>query len=100
MNIEPDDLAQLLIGIARSQQAVVDAMESARPGFKSTFLTPALDSAAEIGAVNRPVSLQELPSRVLLQCQGRMGPNAEQLSRDLQTLFAAASAPAAGSNRP
>ncbi|HUO43663.1 MAG TPA: hypothetical protein VMT94_01975 [Burkholderiales bacterium] len=88
MNLTTHQLAEILIGIARSQQAIIDAIESSKAGFKGTHLAPALDSAAKIRANNRPPTLAELPSRVLLQCQGRAGPNVEQIKKDLEALLA------------
>jgi hypothetical protein len=86
-NITTQQLAELIIGIARSQQAIVDALESQKAGFKGTHLAPALDNAAKSRVTTRPLTLQELPSRVLLQCMGRAGPNIEQLTRDLEALL-------------
>ena len=98
MNLTTQHLAEILIGIARSQQAIIDAIESSRAGFKGTYLGPALDSTAKIRSTGRPMTLLELPARVLLQCQARGGPNAEHLVRDLEALLsdrpaAAAAAP-------
>ena len=87
-------LAELLIGIARSQQAIIDAIESMKPGFKGTHLAPALEGAAKTRVMGRPLSLVEFPARVLAQCQGRSGPNLEQVIRDLDALLAVAAAPA------
>ena len=99
--ITTQQLAELIIGIARAQQAIVDALESQKSGFRGTHLAPALDNAAKSRVTTRPLTLQEFPARVLLQCMGRAGPNVEQLTRDLEALLAgrpeaaAASAPAA-----
>jgi hypothetical protein len=87
MNVTTQQLAELLIGIARSQQAVIDAIEAQKPGFKATYLTPALDSVAKIRSTNRAPSLQEFPARVLSQCQSRVGPNLEQVMKDLEALL-------------
>ena len=87
MNVTTQQLAELLIGIARSQQAVIDAIEAQKPGFKATYLTPALDSVAKIRSTNRAPSLQEFPARVLSQCQSRTGPNLEQVIKDLEALL-------------
>jgi hypothetical protein len=87
-NITTQQLAELIIGIARAQQAIVDALESQKSGFKGSHLAPALDNAAKSRVTTRPLTLQELPSRVLLQCMGRAGPNIEQLTRDLEALLA------------
>ena len=47
MNVTTQQLAELLIGVARSQQAVIDAIEAQKPGFKATYLAPALDGVAK-----------------------------------------------------
>jgi len=88
MNLTTHQLAEILIGVARSQQALIEAIESMKAGFKGTYLAPALDSVAKIRATGRPMMLQEFPARVLLQCQGRAGPNIEQIVRDLEALLA------------
>jgi hypothetical protein len=87
MNVTTQQLAELLIGIARAQQAIIDAAEAQKAGFKSTYLTPALDAVAKIRSTNRAPSLQELPARVLSQCQSRIGPNLEQVVKDLEALL-------------
>jgi hypothetical protein len=89
MNVTSEQLAQLLMGVARAQQAVVDAIESSRPGFKGSHLAPALDRAAKIRATSRPLTLQELPARVLIQCQSRVGPNLKQITAELEALLKA-----------
>jgi hypothetical protein len=98
-NITTQQLAEIIIGIARTQQAMVDAMESQKAGFKGSHFASALDNAAKIRVTNRPLTLQELPARALLQCMGRAGPNVEQLTRDLEALLSGqplvAAAPAA-----
>ena len=88
MSITTQQLAELLIGIARSQQAIIDGVESMKAGFKSTYLGPALDSVAKIRSTGRALTLQDYPARVLVQCQGRAGPNLEQIVKDLEELFA------------
>jgi len=97
-NLTPHQLAEMLIGIARTQQAVIEAVESLKAGFKSSHLAPALDNAAKVRVTTRPLTLQEFPARVLLQCMGRAGPNVENLARDLEALLSsqgAATPPAA-----
>jgi hypothetical protein len=49
-------LAQIVVGIARAQQAIVDAIESAKPGFRSTHLSPALMNVARVRDTHRPRS--------------------------------------------
>lgn len=87
MNLTTHQLAEILIGIARSQQAIIEAIESMKAGFKGTYLAPALESVAKIRSTGRPLALQDFPARVLLQCQGRAGPNVEQIVRDLEIML-------------
>jgi len=88
-------LAQLLVGIARAQQAIIDAIESQRPGFKGNHLLTALQSAAHIRDMHRAPTLADLPARVLMQCQGRNGPDYEHLARELEELLSDNAPPAA-----
>ena len=87
-NITTRQLAELIIGIARAQQAIIEGMESLKAGYKATHFAPALDNTARTRVTTRPVTLQEFPARVLLQCMGRAGPNVEQVTRDLEALLA------------
>ncbi|MGH8742165.1 MAG: hypothetical protein ACREUN_14695 [Burkholderiales bacterium] len=86
-NVTTQQLAELIIGIARSQQAIIEALESQKAGYRGTHLAPALDNAAKSRVTTRPLTLQEFPARVLMQCMGRAGPNVEQLTRDLEALL-------------
>ena len=91
--ITTQQLAELLIGIARSQQAVVDAIESAQAGFKAKYLSPVLQSVAKLRNMDYTATLQDLPARVLLQCQSRTGPDLAQLVQDLEAMLAEKKAP-------
>ena len=92
-------LAELLIGIARSQQAVIDAIESQKTGYKLTHLLPVLTTAAKIRNTGHVPTLMDFPSRVLLAHQGRNAADLAQVLRDLEALLSgkpiAAAAPAA-----
>ena len=92
MNLSTQQLAEILIGVARSQQAIIEAIESMKAGFKGTYLAPALDSVAKIRSTGRPLQLQEYPARVLVQCQGRVGPNVDQVVKDLDALLSGSAA--------
>ncbi|MGH8702994.1 MAG: hypothetical protein ACREVR_17705 [Burkholderiales bacterium] len=98
-NVTTQQLAELLIGIARSQQAVIDAIESQRTGYKLTHLLPVLTTAAKIRNTGHVATLMDFPSRVLLAHQGRNAPDVAQVLRDLEALLSgkpiAAAAPAA-----
>ena len=82
-------LAEVLVGIARAQQAIIDAIESSKAGFRSTHLSPALMNVARVRDTQRPLQLTDLPARVLLQCMGRNGPDVEQVARDIDALIGA-----------
>ena len=92
-NLTTQQIAQLLLGIARAQNAMIEAMEASKAGFKSTHFRPTLESASRIRS-NRTETLADYPSRLLLQMLGRTGPNADQVAQDLETLLGAQ--PAAG----
>ena len=91
MTISVEQLAELLAGIARSQQAIIDAIESESGGWRSTHLLPKLNTAANMRLAN--VRLMDLPSRVLLRSQGRVPMDVATITRDL-TLALGASTPA------
>jgi hypothetical protein len=99
-NINSKQLAELLIGIARAQQVIVDAVESAKPGFKMTHLTPVLHAAAKLRNTNHVATLTDLPARLLLQCQGRVGPDLALVERDLDEMLAAQQPGAQGPSDP
>jgi hypothetical protein len=82
MTLTHQQLAELLAGIARSQQAIVDAMDRAQPGFRGTYLLPTLNVAANLRIPQ--VRLLDLPSRILLRSQGRVPMDAETIQRALQ----------------
>lgn len=89
-------VAELLTGIARAQQAVIDAIEGQRPGFKGKYLNTTLTTAARIRNTAHVATLADLPARVLLAYQSRNPPDAVQVQRDLEALLLApAAAPAA-----
>lgn len=86
-NITTHQLAELLVGIARAQQAIIEAVESAKPGFRSTHLAPALTNAARVRDTHRPLQLADLPARVLMQSMGRNGADLDRVAQDLAELL-------------
>jgi hypothetical protein len=93
-------LAELLVGIARSQQAVIDAIESQRTGYKLSHLAPLLTTATKIRNTGHVPTLVDFPSRVLLAHQGRNPPEVSQVQRDLEALLSGRpTAPAAPTAR-
>jgi hypothetical protein len=87
MEITSQQLAQILLGIARAQNAMVEAMENSKTGFRATHFRPAVESASRLRA-NRPDSLTDYPARLLLQMLGRTGPDLDSVQRDLERLLA------------
>ena len=85
-HLTTEQIAELLLGIARSQLAIADAIESSKGGFKSTHLRSNVESAARI-KMNRPETLADFPSRLLLQMLGRNAPTQEDVTTALKALL-------------
>jgi len=82
-----DQLAELLAGIAKSQNAVLDAVDRANPGFKATHLASVLNVAANMRTAEP--RLIDLPSRILLRYQGRAAVDLDAIKADLDRLLPA-----------
>src|SRR5918997_3773123 len=93
--ITTHQLAQILLGIARAQNAIIEALENSKAGFRATHFRPAVETASRLRA-NRPDTLTDYPSRLLLQMLGRTGPDIDAVIRDLETLLIASTSGAAG----
>jgi len=94
-NPTTQQLAELLIGIARAQAAVVHGLENELAGVRSGRVVPAVQNAAHLRDHPEP-TLVDLPVRVLLASMGRVGPDPATVARDLERLFSGvAPAPAA-----
>ena len=81
MNLSTEQLAELLAGIARSQQAIIDAIESESGGWRNTHLLPKLNTAANMRLATP--RLLDIPSRILLRSQGRVAMDVATISRAL-----------------
>ena len=97
-------LAELLIGIARAQTALIQGLESAMAGVKTQHILPQMQNLAHLRDHPEP-TLIDLPVRILLTSQGRVPPDPAAVVRDLERLFAAvpataAAAPAAAPPKP
>ena len=92
--ITTQQLAQLLLGIAKSQNAIIEALENSKAGFKSSHFRPSIEQASRIRS-NMTETLGDYPSRLLLQMLGRTPPDADRVLRDLEALLAQPAAPAA-----
>ena len=96
LQISAQQLAELLSGIARAQSAVINGIERAMTGAKSTHIMPALGNVAHLR--DRPqASLVDLPVRILMSYENRVGPDLAAIQRDLERLCGGATpaAPAA-----
>jgi len=87
-------LAELLIGIARAQTALIQGLESAMAGVKTQHILPQLQNLSHMRDHPEP-TLIDLPVRILLTSQGRVPPDPAAVVRDLERLFSAAPAAAA-----
>lgn len=84
--VTTQQLAQLLLGIARAQNAMVEALENSKAGFKSTHFRPSIETASRIRS-NLPETLADYPSRLLLQMLGRTAPDTDRVMRDLEAIL-------------
>jgi hypothetical protein len=95
LQISAQQLAELLSGIARAQSAVMNGIDSAMAGAKTQHIQPALSNAAHLRDRPEP-SLVDLPVRILMSYQSRVGPDVAAIARDLERLLGGApAAPAA-----
>src|SRR5260221_7034812 len=98
MEISSQQLAELLLGIARAQAGMIQGLENELAGIRSGRIIPALQNVAHLRDHPNP-TLTDLPSRVLLGTLGRAVPDAAAVVRDLERLLGggdgAVAAPAA-----
>lgn len=96
LQISAQQLAELLSGIARAQSAIINGVDRAMTGAKSTHILPALSNVAHLRDRPEP-TLTDLPVRILMAYESRVGPNLPAIERDLERLCggtpAAAAAP-------
>jgi hypothetical protein len=84
MEISAQQLAELLVGIARAQAAVVNGLENVNPGTRGQVL-PAIQNVAHLRDHPQP-TLVDLPVRVLLSHMSRAVPDTEAIARELERL--------------
>ena len=90
MQISAQQLAELLMGIARAQAAIVQGIENEMAGFRSGRAVPALQNVAHLRDHPEP-TLVDLPIRILLTTMGvRVGPDTAGIVKDLERLCAGA----------
>src|SRR3954451_15374965 len=86
MEISAQKLAELLLGIARAQAAIIQGLENEMAGVRSGRIMPALQNVAHMRDHPQP-TLTDLPVRVLLGTLGRQVPDTAALVRDLERLI-------------
>jgi hypothetical protein len=84
MAITNEQLAEFLIGVARSQQMIIDAValhlgQADGQAFRGRAVIPTLQAAANVRNHGAQPTLHDLPSRVLLRLQGDPQPGARRL---------------------
>ena len=82
----PQQLAELLLGIARAQAGIIQGLENEMAGIRSGRIIPALQNVAHLRDHPQP-TLTDLPVRVLLGTLGRAVPDISGLVRDLERLL-------------
>jgi hypothetical protein len=86
MQINAQQLAELLMGIARAQTAIIQGLENEMQGVRSGRIIPALQNVAHLRDHPEP-TLTDLPVRVLLTTLGgRVGPDVAAVAKDLERL--------------
>jgi len=88
--ITTEQMAQLMIGVARAQLAIIDSIENSKAGFKFTHVRPTLETASRIRS-NHPETLADFPSRLLLQMISRNAPDFDRVAHDLEALVSGVS---------
>src|SRR5687768_1861199 len=88
MEISSQQLAELLLGIARAQAAMIQGLENEMAGVRSGRIIPALQNVAHLHDHPNP-TLTDLPVRVLLGTLGRQVPDLAGVVRDLERLLGA-----------
>jgi hypothetical protein len=85
MQVSAQQLAELLLGIARAQAAMVHGLENEFAGMRSGRIMPALQNVAHMRDHPQP-TLTDLPVRLLLSTLGRQVPDLAALIADLERL--------------
>jgi hypothetical protein len=99
MEISAQQLAELLLGIARAQAAIIQGLENEMAGVRGGRIIPALQNVAHLRDHPQP-TLTDLPVRVLLGTLGRQVPDAAGLVRDIERLLAGAAGAAPAQPAP
>ncbi|HZQ72052.1 MAG TPA: hypothetical protein VFB08_03985 [Burkholderiales bacterium] len=85
MEISSQQLAEILVGVARAQAALVQALDTEMAGFRTQRAVPAIQNAAHLRD-HPQATLVDLPVRLFLNSLGRIGPDATVVAKDLERL--------------
>src|SRR5688572_4155355 len=99
MTMTSQQLAELLLGIARAQAGIIQGLESEMAGVRSGRIIPALQNVAHLRDHPQP-TLTDLPVRVLLGTLGRQVPDTAGLLKDIERLLGGAAPAAAPAEAP
>ena len=91
MEISSQQLAELLVGIARAQAGMVQGLENEMAGVRSGRVIPAVQNVAHLRDHPQP-TLTDLPVRLFLASMGRVGPDPAVVAKDLERLCGGGSA--------
>ena len=86
MEITAQQLAELLVGIARAQAGLVQGLENEMAGVRSGRVIPSVQNVAHLRDHPQP-TLTDLPVRLFLASMGRVGPDPAIVAKDLERLF-------------
>lgn len=92
MNLTIEQLAEVLAGITKAQQAIIDGIDSESAGWKNTHLIPKLTTASNMRLATP--RLIDLPSRVLLRSQSRVPMDVGTITRLLHEAVSGEPVPA------
>ena len=92
MNLTIEQLAEIIAGITKSQQAIIDGIDSANAGWKNTHLLPKITTAANMRLATP--RLMDVPARVLMRSQARTPMDVATITRLLHEAVSGEPVPA------
>ena len=98
MNLTIEQLAEILAGITKAQQAIIDGIGSENASWKDTHLIPKLTTASNV-RLGTP-RLIDLPARVLLRSQSRVPMDVATITRMLHEAVSGEPVPAVAPAKP
>ena len=98
MNLTIEQLAEILAGIAKAQQAIIDGIDSENAGWKNAHLIPKLTTASNMRLATP--RLMDVPARILLRSQTRVVMDVETITRLLHSAVSGEPVPAIPPAKP